>query len=273
MTVAKYHRPLNSEQLAVLHWLYKSRFSTSKQIAKHLLKPNHKGIQNKLQILEEQGYIGKHYDKSYKLAGRAAEYFLTPKGARALPADSTNEWAIKALYKNKTLSQDFIKHRLNLADLALQLQAVYGDKLRLFTRSDMAAYDYFPKWAPDLFLSLKSRTKDEPPRRYFLDLWDETQPFFVSVRKARNYITYAEEGDWPSDEYALPTVLAVCLNTKMQNKLSRQIKRALDEKYITDEVIFATTTKKQLEVATDATIRMWRQMGTNGDDKTTYTCL
>jgi hypothetical protein len=29
---------------------------------------------------------------------------LTPKGARALPADSTNEWAIKALYKNKTVS-------------------------------------------------------------------------------------------------------------------------------------------------------------------------
>jgi DNA-binding HxlR family transcriptional regulator len=103
MTVAepKYRRPLNPEQLAVLDWLYKVRFSSSKQIAKYLLKPNQKTIQNKLQILEERGFIGKHYDKSYKLAGRPAEYFLTPQGARQLPADSTNEWAIKALYKTK----------------------------------------------------------------------------------------------------------------------------------------------------------------------------
>ena len=273
MTVAKYRRPLNQEQIAVLEWLYNYRFSTSKQIAKHLCKPSHKAIQNKLQILEEQALISKRYEPSYKLAGRPAEYFLTPKGARQLPADSTNEWALKALYKNKTVSPDFIAHCLNIADIALQLQALYGDKLRLFTKSDIVAYDYFPSWPPDLFLSLKARTSREAPRRYFLDAWDDTTPFFVSVRKARNYITYAEDGDWPSDEYALPTVLAICQDAKTQKKLTGQIKRALDEKYITDEVIFATTTKKQLEVATDATIRMWRQMGTNGDDKTTYTCL
>lgn len=264
MTVAKYHRPLNSEQLAVLQWLYTYRFSTSKQLATYLHKPNHKTIQNKLQTLEEQGYISKRYEPSYKLAGRAAEYFLTPKGARQLPADSVNEWALKNLYKNKTLSQDFVQHCLNLADLALQLQAIYGDKLRLFTRSDMAAYDYFPKWTPDLFLSLKSRTKHEPPRRYFLDLWDETQPFFVSVRKARNYITYADEGNWPSDDYAMPTVLAVCRDTKTQQKLARQIRRALEEKDITDEIVFATTTQYQVNAATK-TMKPWQTINDKDD--------
>ena len=66
MTIAepKYRRPLNSEQLAVLDWLYKVRLSSSKQIAKYLCKPNQKTIQNKLQILEDRGFIGKHYDKS-----------------------------------------------------------------------------------------------------------------------------------------------------------------------------------------------------------------
>ena len=191
MTATKYRRPLNPEQLAVLQWLYQYRFSTSKQLAKHLLKPNPKAIQNKLQILEEQGYIGKHYDKAYKLAGRAAEYFLTPKGARALPADSVNEWAVKSLYKNRTVSPEFITHCLNVADTALQLQAICGDKLGIFSKSHMAAYDYFPAWSPDLFLNLKA---DSTRRRYFLDVWDDTKPFFVGVRKARNYMTYAEEG-------------------------------------------------------------------------------
>lgn len=85
MTVAepKYRRPLNLEQIAVLDWLYKVRFSSSKQIAKYLRKANLKTIQNKLQILEKRGFIYKHYDKSYKLAGRSAEYFLTPKGAQS----------------------------------------------------------------------------------------------------------------------------------------------------------------------------------------------
>ena len=264
MTVTKYRRPLNPEQLAVLQWLYQYRFSTSKQLASYLLKPNPKAIQNKLQILEQQGFIGKHYDKTYKLAGRAAEYFLTPKGARALPADSVNEWAVKSLYKNKTVSPEFIAHCLNVADIALQLQAIYGDKLGLFTKSYMAAYDYFPSWPPDLFLSLKPLTKREAPRRYFLDVWDNTTPFFVSVRKARNYITYAEDGDWPSDEYAMPTVLAICQDDKIRQKLSRQIRRAFDEKYITDEIAFAITTLGQFRAVT-AKSKLWHKVTEDGE--------
>ena len=253
MIVAKYHRPLSSEQLAVLHWLYKSRFSTSKQIAKHLLKPNHKGIQNKLQILEEQGYIGKHYDKSYKLAGRAAEYFLTPKGARQLPADSINEWALKSLYKNKTVSPEFITHCLNVADIALQLQVIYGDKLGIFTRSHMAAYDYFPSWSPDLFLNLKvGNTR----RRYFLDVLDDTKPFFVGVRKVRNYINYAADGDWPEDAGDLPTILCICQDEPTQKKLNKQIRYALDD---TEDIAFATITQEQLQKAT-TTSKLWQKI-------------
>lgn len=259
MTIAKYRRPLNPEQVSVLQWLYTYRFSTSKQLANYLDKASQQTIQNKLKILEQQGYISKRYEPSYKLAGRAAEYFLTPKGARQLPANSVNEWALKSLYKNKTLSQDFVQHCLNLADLALQLQAIYGDKLRLFTRSDMAAFDYFPSWTPDLFLNVKAGNNR---RRYFLDLWDDTQPFFVSVRKARNYITYAEEGDWPNDEHALPAVLAICQDTNMRKKLTRQIERALDEKNITDEVMFATATREQLDTATKAT-ELWQKVEVN----------
>ncbi|MCA9336962.1 replication-relaxation family protein [Candidatus Saccharibacteria bacterium] len=263
MTVAKYRRPLNQEQLAVLQWLYTYRFSTSKQLAKHLCRLNHKAIQNKLQILEEQGYIGKHYDKSYKLQGKPAEYFLIPKGARQLPADSVNERALKALYKNKTVSPEFIAHCLNVTDTALQLQVIYGDKLRLFTRSDMAAYDYFPTWKPDLFLSLKPRTKQEAPRRYFLDVWDDTTPFFVSVRKARNYITYAEEGEWPS-EHPMPTVLVICQDDTVEKKLRRQIRRALEEEDSTDEITFATTTRQELDEATTPA-KLWQEVAEDNE--------
>ena len=255
MTAAepKYRRPLNPEQVAVLDWLYKVRFSSSKQIAKHLLKPNQKTTQNKLQILEERGFIGKHYDKSYKLAGRPAEYFLTPKGARQLPADNTNEWAIKALYKNKTVSPDFITHCLNVADTVLTLQAIYSDKLGIFTKSHMAAYDYFPSWTPDLFLNLKAGANR---RRYFLDVLDDTKPFFVGVRKVRNYINYAADGDWPEDAGHLPTILCICQDEPTQKKLNKQIRYALDD---TEDIAFATITQEQLQKAT-TTSKLWQKI-------------
>lgn len=261
MTIAKpkYRRPLNSEQLAVLTWLYIARFSTSKHIARYLHKPNPKGIQNKLQILEERGYIGKHYDKTYKLAGRAAEYFLTPKGARQLPADSVNEWAIKSLYKNKTVSPDFIAHCLNVADTILTLQALYGDKLGIFSKSHMAACDYFPSWTPDLFLSLKAGSNR---RRYFLDVLDDTKLFFVAVRKVRNYINYAADGDWPHDEAGdLPTVLVICKDEPTQKKLGKQIRYALDD---TEDIAFATATQEQLGAAT-ATSKLWCKITEDGE--------
>lgn len=259
----KYRRPLNSEQLAVLDWLYIARFSTSKHIARYLHKPNPKGIQNKLQILEERGYIGKHYDKSYKLAGRPAEYFLTPKGARVLPPDNVNEWALKSLYKNKTVSPEFIAHCLNVADTILTLQALYGDTLRLFTKSQLAPYDYFPSWTPDLFLSFKG-TGGKRPRRYFLDVWDDTKPFFVSVRKVRNYITYATEGDWPYKHGELPTILALCPDERMQKKLARQIRRALEENGAEEEIIFATATRKQIDGVTSMS-KVWGRIGEGGE--------
>lgn len=87
----------------------------------------------------------------------------------------------------------------------------------------------------------------------------------MSVRKARNYITYAEEGEWPTDEYALPTVLAVCQDAKTQKKLMGQIKRALDEKYITDEVTFATVTREQLDKTT-GTAKLWQKIDDDDED-------
>lgn len=255
MTVAepKYRRPLNSEQLAVLDWLYKVRFSSSKQIAKYLRKPNQKTIQNKLQILEERGFICKHYDKSYRLAGRPAEYFLTSKGARQLPVDSINEWALKSLYKNKAVSSEFIAHCLNVADTVLTLQALYGEKLSIFTKSHMAAYNYFPSWTPDLFLNVKAGANR---RRYFLDVLDSTKPFFVGVRKVRNYINYATDGDWPEDAGDLPTVLCICQDEPTQKKLGKQICYALKD---TEDIAFATTTQEQLGAAT-ATSRLWHKI-------------
>jgi hypothetical protein len=265
MTVTEptYRRPLNTEQLAVLRWLYSVRFSTSKQIAKHLKKPNHKAIQNKLQILEARRYISKHYDASYRLQGRPAEYFLTPLGGRQLAPDDRNESATKAIYKNKTVSADFISHCLTVADTALLLKAIYGDTIKIFSRYALTEYSYFPTWPPDLFLSLKN-PDGKKVRRYFLDIWDGTQPFFVGVRKARNYITYATDGDWPCEHGDLPIVLMICPDEQTQKKLNRQIHRAVEEADMWNEIIFVTITREELETAA-VTSKPWHKVNEDNE--------
>lgn len=256
----KYRRPLNKQQLRTLFVLYWYRFCTSKQIAVSLKRSDPKGIQNKLKILEDQGLISKRYYKSYKRAGRPAEYYITPKGARALEKaqpDTTNPWATKSLYKNKTVSDDFLKHTVAVTDTAQHTRAIYGDKLWILPKSYMANYSFYPKWTPDLHLKIPKRG-EVPAKHYFVDVWDGTKPFFVSVRKTRNYVSFKESGEWQEDE-PYPAILAVCEDAYTQKKLSRQMKRILDDSW-DDELVFATTTQKQLDEATKVTDKIWSKI-------------
>lgn len=266
-----YRRPLNAEQVRVLGLLYWYRFCTAKQLAWFLEKSSHKAIQSKLQILEEQGLIGKRYDKTYKLLGRPAEYYATPKGARQyekLKPNTTNAWAIKSLYKNKTVSQDFLTHSVNVTETALMLRAVYSEKLERFTKSYMVKYGNYPTWPPDLYLTLPT-TSAKQPKRYFLDVWDGTKPFFISVRKTRNYANFKDSGDW-LEEQAFPVILAVCEDERAQKKLNRQMKRILSDAW-DDELVLATTTKQELAAGTNPTDKIWLKI--DADDEPTKATL
>jgi hypothetical protein len=273
--VVSYRRPLNSEQLLVLSLLYRFRFGTAEYIAQYLGKTNIKVVQKKLRILEDQDFIAKRYNSSYKLAGKPAEYYLTPKGARLLSAstgadtrlaDQVTPQGIKNLYKNTTVSTDFVAHCLYLFKVALHLQVLYGDRLTIFTRMQMIPFDYLPTWRPDLYLNLKTGAKGKgAPKRYLLDVWDGTRPFFVSVRKTRAYLKYAENGDWPTDQADFPSILVVCENNKFQKKLNRQIRKALDESS-EDVIIFATAISEMFLAATQAKNKLWELVELYSDD-------
>lgn len=262
MSIVKYRRPLNDQQIKTLHLLYWCRFCTSKQLAHSLNKPSQKTIQNKLQVLEVQGFIGKRYDKSYKLAGRPAEYFITPKGARELEKakpGSTNQWATKCLYKNKTVSQDFLQHCITVTETTQKLQQMYGsgDKIRIFPKSYMAQYDHYPSWIPDLHIEISS-TGNTPAKHYFLDIWDDTKPFFVSVRKTRNYANFKDSELWREEEL-FPAILAVCHDEGSQNKLNWQMKRILDEQW-DEELVFVTTTLDKFQRAIKPSDKIWSKI-------------
>lgn len=187
-------RNLNEQQLDVLGWLLEYRFSTAKQIAAHLDRTDAKGIQTKLQILEAQSYIAKRYNESYRLAGRGSEYYLTPRGARALAEALSNiklhENIMNSLYKNKTVSDAFLRHCTGIVDVVLELQSLYSERLRLFSSSEVRQYSYVPEWTLDLFLSYRASKSDDDPRRAFLDIWTaaskQSDNVILDLRRSKN---------------------------------------------------------------------------------------
>jgi signal transduction histidine kinase len=236
----KYRKRLNKEQLAVLNLLHTFRFASSEQIATYQKKPGSKSIQKRLKILEDQNLIAKRYDKSYKLRGKPAAYYLLPNGARALATlgdrRKSEPITIKRIYKDKDVSEGFIQHCLNLLNIYLALRAFHGDKLRLFTKSYLKReeYDYFPQPLPDTYFYLKIEGRRED---YILDIFEDAQPFFVLVRRIKKYMQYAESEEWPGE--TLPTILIVVESSSVHKRLRKRIAKELQDSY-GEEITFAT---------------------------------
>jgi DNA-binding PadR family transcriptional regulator len=243
----KYRKKLNDEQVAVLELLWKFRFGSSELIAKYFGKKQGTDVYRRLRVLEDQGFIGRRYEPSYKLQGKPAAYYLMPTGARFLQevrgSDDTEAINIKNIYKDKTVSETFANHCLEIFAIYNQLKAEYGDKLRFFTKSDFATFDYFPRPLPDVYIQLASK---EGERQFFLDLYDDKQPLFVAARKFKQYAVYADGGQWDTAETQPPTFLAVCESVGLQKRLQKQAVFVLSQAQ-DDNLVFALTTSAALK--------------------------
>jgi len=260
----KYRKRLNKEQLAVLNLLLDFRFASSELIALSSGKKTNKHVQKRLKILEDQDYIAKRYDKSYKLRGKPAAYYLRPKGAQALiqftKRDPDLPVNIKRIYKDKDVSEGFIQHCLNILSTCLTLRATYGNRVEWFTKSRLSYehYDYFPQPLPDLCLRLTTKGHEQ---YFFLDIFEDTQPFFVLVRRIKKYLEYADSDEWIEDE--MPIFLFVVANKSVHKRLRKRLAKELSESY--EEVTYATT---RIEYATNQTYKdeIWLLIDEDGDD-------
>ena len=266
----KYRKKLNKEQVAVLQLLYRFRFASSEQIAKHQEKKTNKAVQKRLKILEDQDLIAKRYDKSYKLKGKPAAYYLTSKGARALEANTDRKpdepINVKRIYKDKDVSDGFIEHCLNVVNIYLALKALYPTqgKLNYFTKSQLSyeKYDFFPAPLQDAYIRIKT-SKGE--KEFLLDIFEDSQPFFVLIRRIKKYLDYAGSGEWAryDEDNELPTVLLVVQNKSVHKRLRKRLAKELRESY--EELTFATT---RLEHILEPKYKgqVWFQIDEDGDD-------
>lgn len=246
-------RRLNQGQVDMLSQLYKFRFGNRELLANSLSRTNSNAIYSRLTILEREEYIAKRYDKSYKFAGRSAEYYLLPAGVRALKQykqlDGLDNRAVKNSYNDFKASEVFVQRHLIIYKLTNALSSHYAD-LKLFTKRELTGFDYFPKRPLDGFIT---REVNDSTRYYFLELFMTDEPPFATDGRIKRLVAYYEDGGWDATGAAFPTVLCVAESGAIERRLMRQIRSRLNQSD-TDIQFRTTTLAALLTVSTSDTI-------------------
>lgn len=240
------HYTLNAKQIYLLKLIYKFRFVTGSLLSRYKGLKRGDSVNEALQILLKRDYIGKRYDKSYKLLGKGAAYYLAPEGFKLLGNEhGFNKKVLKTMYKNNTVREKFVDDQVDILRVSLALHSSYPNTFDLFTKTELGDYDYFPSPAPDLYLN-RLVHKAEAENSYLLEVLSDTQ-MFVLMKRIKVYIEHYESGDWEKatkSEY--PTILLVCADGRAEWRMQREITKNLKDRGMDDEIFFYTTTKKAL---------------------------
>jgi hypothetical protein len=253
------HYAINSKQLDLLRLLYRFRFATSQHLAAINKQPIG-NINQRLQILLDQEYIGRHYDGQYKIYGRPAEYYLLESGIKALKqyvSDKCDNKVLHNLYKDKSATPSFVAHSLSVFTVFCRLKERYGDDLRFFTKSQIHSSSYFPKQRPEALIRLDV---DGERHEFFLEVIDPNKPFFSYVGKVRRYIEYADDGTWATaGDTKLPKILVVADTVGTDIRFQKQANRFLKRHYEEEPKMY-TTNIGRLESIKPGYDRVWRDV-------------
>ena len=251
---------LKQGQIDIVELLYKYRFGSRQLLADSLGIKAGSSLHEKLEVLLKHGYVDKRLDKRLKLLGMPAAYYLTPKGIRTLQVlpehDFITDSIVKASYKDKTVSQAFITHTLDVYKYTNLLKHRYPN-LKVFTRRDMSRYSYFPKQLPDAFLSLPVDSMVSP-KRFFLDLVPDTAPRQAVDARITQYCSFFEDGSWDVTNSKLPALLFLCEKGTTEKRVSRIIKAAISRVDFEESSVFTSTTGTLERM--DSESRIWTSL-------------
>lgn len=246
-------KALNKDQLKVLHALYRFRFGTEELLAKNQGNISRRFMHERVRILQEQKYIGRRYAKSYRLAGKAATYYLLPKGIEVLKQrpDDFRYQVLRNIRKDAHASERFARHCVNVFGVYCKFKELYGDSFKFFTRSHLALpeFDYFPKPLPDAYVSFRKAETGDKLRHFMLECFDGTMPQSAMKQRIEQYVTHADSGEW-TPKAAYPKILLVCESKTLQTRLQKWAREAMEDGWTKDLKITATT-KDKLAVAVE----------------------
>lgn len=253
----KYRRPLNDKQLLILKLLYKFRFLTVGllQTAQgHKYQATHN---DRLKVLYEQEYIGRHYNSTYRIDRRYAEYFILPEGINALKSlDIFRSKTLDNLYKDKTAKPQFIAHSLGIFELYNAFRRLYPDTFSFYTKTELTGREDMPDMLPDAHL----RTTDlSSTKAFYIDYVDDLAQLLRVKRKITSYLKHADSDQWQDSDKSYPEVLLITELESTYKTLHKYIEKKLS--YSRVDITFHTTSKKALIESNSADERIWHRVG------------
>jgi len=213
---------ITKKQIELLDYLYKFYFLNTNQFQKlcHHKKPQ--TVQKWLKDLKDKGYINIHKTNENKFIAKTQPtiYYLDKLARQKLK--SNQKYDIKILnrvYRKKTLSNEFIKNSILIADIYINLlsQIKTKEKLYFFTRTNLKGFDYFPQPPIDAYIAVKTQKNT---RRSFLILINSKIPWRTIDQRMRDYVAYSYDNQW--SDYSLdplPSFFIVCPNKTTQKHL------------------------------------------------------
>ena len=271
----KYRKQLSELQLDIFILGYKFRFIIVDLVAEYFGK-NRSTIYERMHVLEQQGYLTKVYDGSYKLLGKPASYCLSSTAITLLKnsGKDLDKNSLQNMYKNKRLFSNgsYIKHCHDVMKLQMSLRRQYGKTFEIYTRFEIADYDWFPKPKPDLFLN-RNRHSETKPNSYLLVLIPDNTDFYVRRKRVKSMVEHSDTGEW-EPEGAYPSFLFVAINKSIQKKLNSEIKYNYDRFYIDEDVIKSlTTTYDELINSESKKDKIWVDVMESDEDGTMLASL
>lgn len=249
---------LRKKQVHTLILTYKFRFITSSLLA-DFRSISQKNSNKSLKILLEHGYLDKNFEKSYIIEGKGPRYYLTRKSITYLrETTSIDPRALRVMYKNGALSTTFIEHSLEVMKVYLQLRTLYPGDFETFTKIELYPFASLPPSRPDLYLRGVSTNKGNV-QEYMLDIVSN-DPFFVIKKRINRFIEHYDSEVWLNEDRSrYPTILLVCPDNTLQDKVRGYVQRLLSATGI-DEVTFLTTTNELLNKSSVNDKAIWQRI-------------
>ena len=227
---------LKKGQIDILEVLYGGRFCSCKLLADSLGIRSLSNLHEKLNVLMKHGFVDRRYDKSFRLRGMPAAYYVTPKGLRQLQLihgrERVTDAIVKAGYRDRVVSQAFVNHTVRVCAYINQLQHRYP-LLEVLLRREMMLCSYVPANPPDAFLLLRV---NDGIRQFFFDVVSKDMLPSTINRRIVGYMSFFDSGGWNEANSDMPKLLLLLEDTAMKRRLER-IARAIRSRFDLDDEI------------------------------------
>jgi len=219
MDSIKRNNKLSEKQIGILITIYRFRFITIPLLAKYNEVSN-QSIAGSIKVLEEAGLVNKRYNSSYKLQGKAARYFLSPKAIKLFQNnDNINQHSLNLFYKTKLLSEDAVDSHIQTLQTYIDYRAKLTSNYTLKTKYELYKHEDQPDPPSDIYV--RSNIKQQSD--IFIEIHNNSQAFIIQKR-----LTYLAEFIEENYEDNQPKVILI--TNKKDKKLERIIEN-LNEEY------------------------------------------